>query len=287
MSDLIENMLTALLRPLLETLSITLTEILKVVMYAENSFSDVMTQDKINRLTLFIYGFGVSLIIIKTLKKGFFVYILWRDGDADSSPIEMTKGALLGTAYALVFPTAYKWFADIFIFFCSNVLNIVASDDTTIKLQNLIVVLFDKGIIIIALTFVYAICILILWIQLAKRGIEMFILRMGFPIACVGLVDSDSGVFKPYIKTFLQTAFTTIIQMFSMYVSYLLMINLDFSENAAFILVKVIFSLAFLLLAFSAPKLMQSLLIPTGGDGIGNKLYMTTNIVRSFSSFIK
>ena len=39
---------------------------------------------------------------------------------------------------------------------------------------------------------------LILWIQFMMRGIEMLVMRIGVPIVCTGLIDSDKGIFSPY-----------------------------------------------------------------------------------------
>ena len=45
------------------------------------------------------------------------------------------------------------------------------------------------------------------------RGLEMLILRIGLPIACAGLLDSDKGVFAPYMKKFFQSTVTIIVQI--------------------------------------------------------------------------
>lgn len=39
-----------------------------------------------------VFGFGVSLIVLKFLKKGFETYVLWSDGDADEEPILALAG---------------------------------------------------------------------------------------------------------------------------------------------------------------------------------------------------
>lgn len=38
----------------------------------------------------------------------------------------------------------------------------------------------------------------LLYIQFLMRGMEILILRVGIPIACVGVLDSDKGIFRTY-----------------------------------------------------------------------------------------
>ena len=44
---------------------------------------------------------------------------------------------------------------------------------------------------------VFVIVYFILYFQFLMRGLEILILRVGMPLACVGLIDNDKGVFKP------------------------------------------------------------------------------------------
>ncbi len=42
----------------------------------------------------------------------------------------------------------------------------------------------------------------------------MLILRIGFPLACVGLMDADKGgVFKTYIQKLFQVSITIMVQI--------------------------------------------------------------------------
>ena len=52
---------------------------------------------------------------------------------------------------------------------------------------------------------VFLINLLILYFSFFKRGAEMLILRLGFPFVVSGWIDSDRGVFKPYIQQFINT----------------------------------------------------------------------------------
>ena len=60
-----------------------------------------------------LLGFGVSLIILKFLKKGFECYVMWTDGDPDSEPTYLIIRFIQAIAVAVCFPVMYGWLADI------------------------------------------------------------------------------------------------------------------------------------------------------------------------------
>ena len=49
----------------------------------------------------------------------------------------------------------------------------------------------------------------------------MLVMRLGIPFASIGLLNSDEGVFPDYIRSFLMTAFTLIVQLALMNLSIL------------------------------------------------------------------
>ena len=72
---------------------------------------------------------------------------------------------------------------------------------------------------------IIAIYMVLIYFQTLTRGIEMFILRLAIPIACIGLLNSDGGAFNGYIKKFISNAFTVIIQLALLQFAILLMNN--------------------------------------------------------------
>ncbi|MDD4511230.1 MAG: DUF6102 family protein, partial [Oscillospiraceae bacterium] len=60
-----------------------------------------------------LLGFGVSLIILKFLKKGFECYVMWTDGDPDSEPAYLVIRFIQAIAVAVCFPVMYGWLAEI------------------------------------------------------------------------------------------------------------------------------------------------------------------------------
>lgn len=53
----------------------------------------------------------------------------------------------------------------------------------------------------------------------------MLIMRLGIPFASIGLLNSDEGVFPEYIRNFLMTAFTLVVQLTLLNLSILTLIN--------------------------------------------------------------
>ncbi len=54
----------------------------------------------------------------------------------------------------------------------------------------------DKmGIVPAIAGLIFVICWLILYFSFMARGIEMMVMQIGVPLACVGLLDNDKGVF--------------------------------------------------------------------------------------------
>lgn len=81
----------------------------------------------------------------------------------------------------------------------------------------------------------------------------MFILKLGFPLACIGLFDSNKGVFTPYIKKFFQSIVTVIVQMTLAKIVILLILS-DQLINAT----------AVLLVALRIPKFLAEFMLLTG-----------------------
>lgn len=90
-----------------------------------------------------------------------------------------------------------------------NSLNI----NNQLPLTTLIVTFASYGIYSALVGIIALILIFVLYIQFIMRGIEIFVLKLGFPLTCVGLVNENGGVFKSYIKKLLKSVLTVIIQI--------------------------------------------------------------------------
>ncbi len=121
--------------------------------------------------------------------------------------------------------------------------------------------------------YIYAGAHIIMWIRLMGRGFEMLFMRVGFPLAAIGLIDSDGGVFKSYTQLMFRQMLTSIFQVAALRLSLLFLPNLSFTG--------LLLSIAILLAAFRTPKLLQQIMTPQGGgSGFGAKVYQGAMVLR-------
>lgn len=220
------------------------------------------------------YGIGISLIVLKFLKKAFDIYVLWTDGDPDADPFLLLTNFVRAVGTALIFQWVYGLFVDI----CQEITNTIISQingsyniDVTTQWVTAITSL---GLVPAITGLIFMICWLILYFSFMARGIEMMVMQVGVPLACVGLLDNDKGVFRAYINQFVKAFVTTIVQIMLCKIGLSLMLNATtFSASNIF------WGIACMIAAISMPKILREFLIPTGGDGkIGNTVTQTVHI---------
>ncbi|MDE7057742.1 MAG: hypothetical protein K2P03_03365 [Lachnospiraceae bacterium] len=90
-----------------------LSELVPLTLHADNYMIGISGSSMVEMLFEIILGFGVSLIILKFLKKGFECYVMWTDGDPDSEPVYLVTRFIQAIAVAVCFPMLYEWMADI------------------------------------------------------------------------------------------------------------------------------------------------------------------------------
>lgn len=248
---------------------------LHVESLVDTTVSSIVTTTVISDLYEFVYTFAWGLLVLKFLFKGFEIYILWRDGDADSSPQDMFIGSIEAVVVMLVFPYLYDVMAEATIWFASGIMagfgmstgeSFPVFSADTLKGLNIILVL---------LLLVYLILTVVLIVKLIQRGFELLVMRLGVPIACLGMVDSDMGLFKGYIQTFFKAMFTSVIQIVFLSMSLRMIVTPA--------LINLICGFAAIGLAFATPAMMQQLLITVGrgGGGLSQKIYTASITARS------
>ena len=126
---------------------------------------------------------------------------------------------------------------------------------------------------------VFIICYFMLYFQFLMRGLEILILRVGMPFACVGLLDNDKGIFKPYMNKFFQSIFASIIQIALCKLGIGLMLNIGVNIN-------MFWGIACLILSIKTPRFLSEFLIPAGSSGFINNIYHTGRIVGMAKSLI-
>jgi len=229
--------------------------------------------------TLFdiIFGFGVSLLILKFLKKGFETYVLWTDGDADEEPLSLLTNFFKAMAVAICFPTIYGWLGQIVEELTDQLLAAIGAA-TAYDWAAWVSGISSLGLVTAIFGLVFIICYFLLYFQFLMRGLEIMILRVGVPIACAGLLDNDKGVFKAYSQKFIQSTLAVVIQISLAKLGVGLMLNMH-----------VFWGVACMILAIKTPKFLGDFLISTGGGGGGvvNNVYHSVRLVQMARGLIK
>lgn len=169
--------------------------IIPLTLYAEQYMSTLAGVDLFQSLFDIVFGFGVSLIVLKFLKKGFETYVLWSDGDADEEPIAILTNFFKAMAVAICFPTMYDWLATIVEEMSNKMLEAIGLA-TAYDWAGWVSGISTMGLVTAIFGLVFVIVYFILYFQFLMRGLEILILRVGIPLACVGLIDNDKGVFN-------------------------------------------------------------------------------------------
>lgn len=222
-----------------------------------------------------IINFGITLIILKFLKKGFDIYVLWTDGDAELEPATLLTNFLKAMVVALTFPIMYDWLAEIVEDLTSKLLNILGLGANT-GISFLESIIPNKSPFEIIAYFVFFIFLIILEVQFIKQGLNIMIIRLGLPFACVGFMDANKGVFSPYIQKLFQLTLSVMVQI--------LLVKMGLS-----LIVKghLIWGLATQYTAIKTPSFLQDFLIFSGGGGVTNNVYSSVRFAQAVKSIIK
>lgn len=271
MAYIITILIVAVLNGCLVYINDMLDGILPLSLHAEQYMTMVSGVQMFDNLYHVVFGFGVSLIILKFLKKGFETYILWTDGDADEEPISILTNFFKAMAVAVSFPTLYGWMADIITDMTGQLVKVIGTD-TAASWESWVAGISSAGLVTAIFALIFVIVYFILYFQFLMRGLEIMILRVGVPLACVGLIDNDKGVFKAYLNKFFQSMLAVLIQICLCKLGIGLMLNLH-----------VFWGVACMVLAVKTPKFLQDFLLTTGGGGGGaivNNVYHSVRLVQ-------
>jgi len=270
-------LIVALLNGAIAYIDSLLVGIVPLTLYAEQYMTTLAGVDLAQTMFDIIFGFGVSLIILKFLKKGFETYVLWTDGDADEEPLSLLTNFFKAMAVAVAFPTIYGWLGQIVEELTDQLLAAIGAA-TAYDWAAWVSGISSLGLVTAIFGLVFIICYFLLYFQFLMRGLEIMILRVGVPIACAGLLDNDKGVFKAYSQKFIQSTLAVVIQISLAKLGVGLMLNMH-----------VFWGVACMILAIKTPKFLGDFLISTGGGGGGvvNNVYHSVRLVQMARGLIK
>ena len=89
---------------------------------------------------------------------------------------------------------------------------------------------------------------------------ELLVMRIAIPFASIGLLNSDNGVFPEYIRSFLMTAFTVVVQ--------LSLLNLHVKIILIYMMNKLIYGIAIAVVAVNTPMIMSRYMIKPSASPI-------------------
>lgn len=229
-----------------------------------------------------VYIFAMQFLILKFVKKLVDVYALQVDGDASADIVTLVINFCKAMVIAICFTVIWSWIYDIAYDFTQQIIHAVPIHtkpseilrqlrDSTSERTN------DFSFVICPIIIVvYGILMLV---QL-KNGLDLWILRIGMPLACVGLMDSDQGVFKQYCRLILKCILTLVVQMFCVNAG-LYVLSLAGQTDNKYIFY--IISIAMVITGFTTPKILSELLVPQN-QGTGGKVmqavYMGSMLLR-------
>ncbi len=253
-----------------------LSDLVPMTLHADQYMTGAYGGSMVDVLFEILLGFGVSLIILKFLKKGFECYVMWTDGDPDSEPVYLVTRFIQAVAVAVSFPVLYGWMADITTDLTDKLLAAIGTS-TDYDWTAWVDAVSSGGIVTAIFGLVFVISYFLLYFQFLMRGLEIMILRIGVPVACVGLLDNDKGVFKSYMMKFFQSAFSVVVQIALCKLGVGMMMNMS-----------VFWGIACIVLAIKTPRFLSEFMVPAGGgSGVVNNVYHSVRLVGMAKNLIK
>lgn len=230
---------------------------------------------KFDALSTVIATFTISLLTLKFVKKIADVYALQTDGDPNGDIAVLVTNYCKAVVVSLVFTTIWGFILDILLDFNSQLWQAAGQADSG-SIFSLVTAFFEGGFSDGAEFFwkmAYYWIGGVLLITLFMDGLELWLVRLGVPLAACGMLDSDSGIWKQYMRIFLKVILTIMIKLLMWRVSMVFMV-----VGSGEIIIRLILAIMSLIVAFRMPKLLSELLIPKNGGGAGGKIMQVATL---------
>lgn len=246
------------------------------------NFERMFTQAGISltKLVTVIEEYAIFFVILKFVKKIFDIYGLQTDGDANGDVMILITNFFKAMVISISFTIIWGWVSEIVIEFITDIIgnyNAIGTVGTDALIQigeegkdtplywMIPIYFMANGVV----TFLQ-------WINAA----ELWVLRMGIPIACCGLLDADQGVFKQYIRLILKVVLTIIVQFTCLNLSLYIISHAGVEHNIPATVVACCGGFILLIVAVRTPKLFGDLLIQKQGGGVTQMAYLASTMIR-------
>ncbi len=268
MTDMLVELIQNFISGSESTLNSLFKSMLNLVFFIERELMYIPTEQSfvgINRIDFneiyqIVFNYATYVLVIVFIAKAIKTYFLMREGDNEQNPMQLVIGMLKAVIVVICFKEIYSIGVGIVGEFLNSILDVMS-----IKGTNLATALSNNiqgGIFTAIACLVLLICWLLLICQFIMKGIELLVMRIGIPFASIGLLNSDEGVFPDYIRSFVMTAFTVVVQ--------LALLNLSI---VTLLTNKLIYGIAIAVVAVNTPTIMCKYMIkPTASPihAIGN-----------------
>lgn len=225
-----------------------------------------------------IYTFSIYLIVLKFVKKLFDVYALQVDGDPNADINVLVTSFFKAMVVAMSFTTIWSWLYDIVIDFGTDLIKAINIEtvgqqiDSLLQLSNADIDIGSPNTILLP---VFMFLIGLMFLLFFKNAVEFWVVRLGVPLACCGLLDADQGLFKQYTKILLKEILTILIRVFMLHIS------LGVLAIGGVSVFTLLVSFSSLIVGFTTPMLLSELLIQRQQGGrFMNTVYMGAMVLR-------
>lgn len=279
MDKILSDLLISLVKSSTDTLSFALKDFVELGLYAEKNLGKLLigTASTLNFDNIFLTcrTIGLALLVMLTIKKFFETYIL-EENDADTSPFNL----LFNFSKAIILVLSFDFLYELLATSTNEITTLLLNSITIENVMDINIVTYllssmTTGFFTVIAFVVAIVLYLILYFQFILRGLEMLVLRIAFPFAVSGLLHSNKGSFAPFIRKFIQSAFTIITQIVLAKVSLGLLVSGH-----------LIYGLACTILAVRTPKFLNEFII-TSTNGNAFSMYninATKNLAKSVAS---
>ena len=271
MADMLVELIESFIGGSEATLNSLFKSMVNLVFHIERELSNLKLADgsfiNFNKIYETIFSFAIYILIIVFISKAIKIYFMMREGDAEENPIQL----MIGMIKAVIITICFKEIYNIFVGIVQEFLNGILSN-MTVQGTNLAEILTGNmggGIFTAVACLVLLIVWLILICQFIMKGIEILVMRLGIPFASIGLLNSDNGVFTEYVRDFLLTAFTLVVQLGLLNLSILALVNGH-----------LIYGIAIAIVSVNTPMMLGKFMIRPNGSLI-NSMGNTARSIRA------
>lgn len=278
MDKIIEDFFGGMVRKTLENMTEFGENTFSYYLNLDGAISEVSPAFSFDTLYIYVSAISLGIAIMLFLKKGFEIYVLWNDGDSDLDPMVFLASFIKMTIVIVWFNSLYGYVVQIANKLFNKLLEAltgsISGKNFLLGLINLVDL--NNGILFVVFIIVLLVNSVRLVIQFFGRGIEIFILRIGLPLAALDMLNADAMAWRAYIKKLTQIILTLILQIFLYFLSLLIPI----SGIKSFI-----FAIAIQLTAIKLPGFLSELLVVGAGNGgLISKASTGAHLVNSIKS---